>query len=173
VEQEGERGRLEDGDRDRQVAGPLRDLPLPDGALLLPLLELGDHHRQDLHDDRAGDVGHDAQGEDGEVREAGAREELQVGEDAARLLGLALQLRDLVEVDAGGGDVRAQPVDGDDRQREQDLVPQVGDPEHVPQAGKHVCSPSAAPTTSQTPRGVQASLAGNAHRGAIAPRCTR
>src|SRR5690606_39709930 len=38
------------------------------------------------------------------------------------------------------------PVQGDDRQREQDLVPQVGDPEHVPEAGQHGCSPSATTT---------------------------
>ena len=52
VEQEGEAGRLHERDGDREVAGPLGDLALADRALLLPLLELGDHHREDLHDDR-------------------------------------------------------------------------------------------------------------------------
>jgi hypothetical protein len=46
VEQEDEAGRLQDRDRDREVAGPLRDLALPDRPLLLPLLELRDHHRR-------------------------------------------------------------------------------------------------------------------------------
>ena len=37
----------------------------------------------------------------------------------------------------GGRDVRADPVEGDHQQREEDLAPQVGDPEHVPHAGQH------------------------------------
>ena len=44
---------------------------------------------------------------------------------------------DRVEVDARRRDVRPEPVQGDDQQREQDLAPQVGDPEHVLQAGQH------------------------------------
>ena len=146
VEQERQRRRLQHRDGHREVAGPLGDLALADGPLLLPLLQLGDDHRQDLHDDRAGDVGHDAQREDGEVRQARAREELQVGEHATRLLGLALQRRDGVEIDARSRHVGAEPVEGEHAQREQDLVPEVGDPEHVPQAGQHDCSPSAAST---------------------------
>src|SRR5690606_25537310 len=73
------------------------------------------------------------------------------------------------EVDAGRRHVGAQPVQGDDRQREQDLVPQVGDPEHVPQAGQHDCSPSATTTDGAgTPRVATryASLAAERRRGA-------
>ena len=44
VEQEREAGGLQQGDGDGEVAGPLRDLALADRALVLPLLELGDHH---------------------------------------------------------------------------------------------------------------------------------
>ena len=39
-----------------------------------------------------------------------------------------------LEVDVRNRDVRAEPEDPDDEDREEDLVPQVGDPEHVPQA---------------------------------------
>ena len=56
---------------------------------------------------------------------------------AAAGLGLALELLDGVEVDAGRGDERADPVEGDDQQGEEDLPPQIGDPEHVPDAGQH------------------------------------
>ena len=89
VEQVGEAGRLHDGDADGDVAGPLGDLALADGALVLPLLELGDHHAEDLHDDRRRDVRHDPEREDGELGERAAGEQLQEGEDAA-LLGLLL-----------------------------------------------------------------------------------
>ena len=67
VEEEDEAGRLEDRDADRDVAGPLRDLLLADRALLLPFLQLRDHHGQDLHDDRAGDVRHDPEREEAEA----------------------------------------------------------------------------------------------------------
>ena len=89
---------------DREVAGPLGDLALTDRALLLPLLELGDHHREDLHDDRAGDVRHDPEREDRELGERAAGEELEEGEHAA-LLGLVLERADTAEVDAGHRDV--------------------------------------------------------------------
>ena len=45
-----------------------------------------------------------------------------------------LQHLDLLEVDVRNGDVRPEPENEDDEDREEDLVPQVGDPEHVPQA---------------------------------------
>ena len=100
VEQEGEAGGLEDGEAHGHVAGPLGDLLLADRALLLPLLELGDHHRQQLHDDRAGDVRHDPEREHGEPGERAAREQVEEAEHAA-LLGLALAGRcTRLEVDA-------------------------------------------------------------------------
>ena len=53
------------------------------------------------------------------------------------LFGLVLQLLDRVEVDVRNRQVRADPVDRDDEDREEDLVAEVGHPEHVPQAGQH------------------------------------
>ena len=47
-----------------------------------------------------------------------------------------LQLLDRAEVDIRHGDVGPEPKDRDDEDREENLVPQVGDPEHVPQAGE-------------------------------------
>ena len=40
-----------------------------------------------------------------------------------------------LKVDVRDGYVRPEPEDRDDEDREQDLVPKVRDPEHVPQAG--------------------------------------
>ena len=45
---------------DAEVARVLRDLALPDRALLLQLLELGDDDAEHLHDDAGRDVRHDA-----------------------------------------------------------------------------------------------------------------
>ena len=59
------------------------------------------------------------------------------GIDFAALVGLALQVLDGGEVDPGDGDVRAQPVQEDHEQREQDLVAKIDDLEDVLQAGKH------------------------------------
>ncbi len=59
-EQEGERGRLHHGDRDRQVAGPSRDLRWPIAPRCCHCSILG-ITTEDLHDDRCGDVGHDAE----------------------------------------------------------------------------------------------------------------
>ncbi len=61
----------------------------------------------------------------GELRERAAREQLQEAEDAP-VLGFVLQLLDRRQVDAGHRDVRAQPIDGQHHQCEQDLVPEVG-----------------------------------------------
>ena len=69
AEHEHEAGGLQRGQGDRDVAGVLRDLALPDRALLLELLQLGDHHAEDLHDDARGDVRHDPEGEDREALE--------------------------------------------------------------------------------------------------------
>ena len=100
VEEEGQAGGLEQRDGDREVARPLRDLALADRPHLLPLLQLGDHHGEDLHDDRRRDVRHDPEREERELGERAAGEQLQEAEHAAALLGLALELLDGVEVDA-------------------------------------------------------------------------
>ena len=137
VEQERQAGGLQQRDGHRQVAGPLGDLALPHRAHLLPLLQLRDHHGEDLHDDRRRDVRHDPEGEDGELGERAAGEQLEEAHHATAALGLALQLLDGVEVDARRRHVGAHPVQGDDEQREEDLPPEVGDPEDVPDARQH------------------------------------
>ena len=129
-------GRLHDGQGDGQVPGGLGDLLLPHRALVAPLLELGDDRRQQLDDDRAGDVRHDAQAEDGQAHQRAAAEEVQEAEDA-RGRGLRLQALQATPVHPGHGDVGTDLVQGDDGQREDDLVAKVGDPEDVGEPGEH------------------------------------
>ena len=133
---EHEAGRLHERQSDREVAGPLGDLLLADLPFVLPLLELRDHDPEQLHDDRRRDVRHDPEEEDRHVRDRAPGEQVEEPDDP-RVLGLLLQVLDRVEVDERDRQVGADPVQPDDRQREEDLVPQVGHPEHVPQAGEH------------------------------------
>ena len=64
--------RLGRSEHDGEVARVLVDRGVARLALLLQLGELWDHHRHQLEDDRGGDVRHDPEGEDGEVRECAA-----------------------------------------------------------------------------------------------------
>jgi hypothetical protein len=136
VEQERQAGRLQQRQHHGDVAGPLGQLLLADRPLLAPLLELRDHHAEDLHDDRAGDVRHDPEPEDGHAGQAAPREQAEEPEHPA-LGRLLLELLHRLEVDPRRRDVGPEAVQGDDEEGEQDLVPEVGDPEHVPEAGQH------------------------------------
>ena len=129
-------GRLHDGQRHGEVAGGLGDLLLADRALVPPLLELGDHRREQLDDDGAGDVGHDAQAEDGQSDQGTPAEEVQEAEHARRR-GRALQALQPGPVDPGHRDVGPDLVQGDDGEREDDLVAKVGNPEDVGEPGEH------------------------------------
>jgi hypothetical protein len=97
VEQEHEAGRLQQRQHDRDVPRPLVDLLDPLLALLLPLLELGDHNGKELHDDRARDVRHDPEPEHRHAGERAAREEVDERQEprVALLLERRLQLADL------------------------------------------------------------------------------
>ena len=89
----------------------------PGLALLLQRLEPRDHHGQQLQDDARGDVGHDAQREDGQVQQRAAGE--QVDQRVETLLvplgGLLEAEVHLLHVDVRRRDDRAQPEDGQDR----------------------------------------------------------
>ncbi len=119
-----------------EIAGVLRDLALTDRALLLQLLELGDHDAEDLHDDAGRDVRHDAEREDREATERAAGEQVEEAERALRFDTL-LELLDRVGIDARYADGDAQSVQGNHRHDEQDLVPQIGDLEDVLQVRQH------------------------------------
>ena len=141
VEEKDQAGALHDSERHGEVTGCLGQLALADRALLAPLLELRDHRLEKLDDDRRRDVGHDPEAEDGGSGEGATREQVEEAQGAAGPLSSG-DLLDLVEVDPGYDDVRAEQVDADDEQGEQDLVAEVRDLEHVPQACEHQILPS-------------------------------
>ena len=68
-----------------QVAGPLGDLAAPQLAFFLQLFERGNHHRQQLQNDRRRDVGHDAQRENRQPADVAAREQIEEAEDRPEL----------------------------------------------------------------------------------------
>ena len=85
AEHVGQAGRLQQGEHDRHVAGGLGQLLLAGRPLVAPLLQLGDHDHQQLDDDRAGDVRHDPEPEDGESGQRPAAEQVEEPEHAAGL----------------------------------------------------------------------------------------
>ena len=146
-------GGLQDGQRDRQVAGVLRHLGLAGLAFLAQLLEPRDHHGQQLHDDAGGDVGHDADREHRQLQQRATGEQVDQRVDlrrvaAADLLDALLHVR---VVDAGRRYRGTDPVEDDDAQGEQDLAPQVGCPQRRDESREHSSSCAAEPHD----RGVQ------------------
>src|SRR5205823_4355026 len=110
--------------------------PGPAFALVLPLRELGDHDREQLHDDRRGDVRHDPQRENGEPRERSSGEKVDEAQDA----GAPLSRDSLLEpryVDYRYRHVSAEPVQSDHEHREEDLVAEVRDLEGVDEGSQH------------------------------------
>jgi hypothetical protein len=124
VEGIGEAGRLHDGQGDGHVPGDLGQLALTARPFLSPLLELGDDHHQELDDDRARDVGHDPEPEDGHLGQRTTGEQVEVRDHPA-LVRSRSQGLDCIEVHAGANDVVPKAVHPDYEQGEQDLVAQV------------------------------------------------
>src|SRR5581483_5033518 len=100
--------------------------------VLVHLVDLRDDRARDLEEDAGRDVRHDAQREDGGLGQATADEQvIQAEETALPLVGEEVGQRD--DIDAGRRDVRAEAVDDEAQEREEDLVlqlrcfPDVGD----------------------------------------------
>ena len=111
VQCEHEAGALDDGETDGDVARPLRDLLLPDLALVLPLLELRDHHASGCA--RMVDAvmyGAQSGEEDRDVGDGAAGEEVEEA-DRAPLRRRCSQLFDRGEVHVGTRQVCADPVE--------------------------------------------------------------
>ena len=134
-ENRGNADRLQRGQDHGHVAGPLRDLASSQFAFLLDARQGLIDHRQQLEDDRRRDVRHNAQREDGHAAQVAAAEQIHQAQG-----GTALHVEHLFElraVDARRGDVRAQPVNGQDAEREQNPLAQVGNPEDIEKLLKH------------------------------------
>ena len=124
---------LQQGQGHGEDAGVLGEARAPGLAFLGELRQAGDHGGQDLHHDLGRDVGVDAEGGDGEGLQRAPGEE---GEEAQELVALH-QLAQGFLVDAGDGDVRHQPVDGQHGEGEDDLLAQVGELKRAPRRINH------------------------------------
>ena len=91
-------------------------------AFLRPTSHSGNNALHKLHDNRCRNVGHDAKREHGEVRKRTAREQVKHGHaDAA----LRKSISEFIEGDAGYGHVRAEAVQRQNTQGEQNLIPKL------------------------------------------------
>src|SRR5262249_48455172 len=131
---------LDDGEDDGAVAGPLGDLAPAHLALFRELFQGRDDDRQQLEDDAAADVRHDAEREDRELLQRAAGEEVEKIEESAAGLDRLLHHH---PVDAGGGDEHADAVDGQQAEREGEPLAQLLDAEQVREGvgERHVDSP--------------------------------
>src|SRR5262249_43694926 len=110
------------------VAGVFVDFLASALAFLLQLFERRIHARQKLEDNRSGDIGHDAQAEDGALAEAAAREHRdQTGQ---AVVGAAQLLGPFGLIDHRQGHVEADAVDRQEHDRDEDFLAQLLDAEH-------------------------------------------
>jgi len=111
---------LDDGQHDRDVARVLGQL-FPPFLVLLHLVDLREDGAGDLNEDAGRDVRHDAEGEHGGLGQATADEQvIEAEQTALPLIGEEVGQRD--DIDPGRGDVRAESIDDEAQEREQDLV---------------------------------------------------
>src|SRR5260221_6118615 len=99
---------------------------MADFSLFLQATQWGYAHRQQLQDDRGGDVGHDPQREQTESREAPAREEVEEAEDVGAAE-VALDFLHPLDVDARRRYVCTEAVQRQHRRREGEILANVGD----------------------------------------------
>ncbi len=129
-------GRLQDSESDGRIASPLSDYLSPRFTLFLQLLQPGDNHGEQLHDDRGSYVGKHSQRKHGELLESPAAEQIDEPDDPA-LLPLLSDLIDRVEVNARRRNGSTDSVHQEDEEREEDLAAQVRNAEHIPENRQH------------------------------------
>src|ERR1700761_9293024 len=124
-------GRLQNGQRDRQVPRVLRHLGLAGLALFAQLFEPWDDDGEQLHDDARGDVGHYADREHGQLQQRPTGEQVDQRVDLRGITAadLCKTLLHVGVVHAGRRNRRTQSVQHHDAQRDQDLAPEVGRPQ--------------------------------------------
>jgi hypothetical protein len=134
LERDGRAGALERRKGDRAVARVLRELAAARLAFLAQRLQARHDHAHHLHDDRRGDVGHDAHGEDRQPLQRAAREHVEHAQDGALLV--LEEPRERHRVDARHRDERADAVNHQRADEEQEPAPQLGEPAGFPERGK-------------------------------------
>ena len=118
---------LRHGNGQRAPVGNPVQLDAPRFAFPRHRLQLRNHRRQQLDDDGRRDVGKHPQGHNAHPPQRAAGEQVQ----KAQQLVVAEQVVQLPGVQAGDGNVRHQPVEGQHPQGEQDFPAQVGQAERV------------------------------------------
>src|SRR5579871_1151136 len=149
LQADGDAERLDRAQNHSDIAGPHRNLLAAHLAFFLQLGERFVHHGQQLQNNRCRDVRHDAEGEDGHAAEIAAREQIDKSEERSRIV--LERIFQFEEVHARGGQVAAQPVDRQQRQREQNPLAQVGNTKDVGQLFKHYCAAFTAKTSTLPP----------------------
>ena len=114
---------LDEAQEHRSVAGVLGDL-LPSGLpFLRKPLQMGNHDREQLKDDRGTDIGHDPQGENGQALESAPGEHVDEAEESP--LGLGEEGGQGVRVDPRRGDVDPDAIDGQEQKSDEDPLLQL------------------------------------------------
>ena len=121
-------GALDRAEADGGVAGVFVDAFSPALSFLHHGLERGHDASQKLKDDRRRDIGHDSQAEDRAHANRRAAKHRHGTEQLASRVGalLFLPVPQLRLVDDRQGNVKADPVDGQEHGREENLPPQFG-----------------------------------------------
>ena len=133
-----EAGGLQDRQRDRQITRVLRHLGLAGLAFLAEFLEPRDDDGEQLDDDARGDVRHDADREHRQLQQRATGEQVDQrvdtgGVTAGHLIDAGL---DVAVVDTRRRQRRAEAIQRDQTEREEDLPPQVRSPEGRHEGGK-------------------------------------
>ena len=129
--------RLEEREHHRQVARDLRRFLMPLRAFLRPLLERRYNDVEQLDDDGCVNVGRNAHCKDGKFAERTARKEIEEAEQRS----LREELLNRRGVNARHGDVRSHAEHGEHDEREDDLLPQLGNLKDVAKGTEHLRPP--------------------------------
>ena len=127
--------RLDRAEQHRQIARPLGNFLAPQFSLFLQLGQRLIDHSQQLQNDGRSNVGHDAQGENGQAAELAAGKKIDETQQAA--LVLLEELLQLVRIHSRGGNVSTEAVDRQQPKREQNALAQVGNTKDVRQFLQH------------------------------------
>ena len=121
------RERLGDGNGNRPPVGDAVHLDAPGFTFPRQVLQLRNHRSEQLHDDGRRDVREHPQRHDAHSTERSAGEQVQEAQERVAFE----QLLQRGEVQAGYGNMGDQPVQGQHRQGEKDLRPEIGQAESV------------------------------------------
>jgi len=139
---DGDGGGVESAKTYRGIAGDLVHLLLSVRAFFFELFKIGNDRAQKLDHDRRGDIGHDAQGKHGGPFEVTSHKEVQQSkEGVATFSGTGEEGLQRCGIDSRDGDEAAQTIEHQKQGREEDLLLQVRNPEHVHYRFEHVTLP--------------------------------